>query len=223
VTEPRALREQALFVSRFDALRTRDELGELVQPFGPAGGGSGQLVAAAAGGLKLSPGLPQIASAAKLLLPDERVEHVELVRGCPEATLLELSRHREQPLDKRREILARDGAAPGVRTRATVGEHATGGHEAFLPRGTQLGDRLQGRVVEDLLRQVELGLHIGLLGTGPQVRGVAGCTQEEAHRLRQDRLARAGLSGDGVQPGGEGEIGLADEDEVLDAEAAQQG
>ena len=143
--------------------------------------------------------------------------------GPREAALLELPRHGEQPLHERRQILARDRAAPCVGTRAAVGEHASRGHEALLSRGTQLGDRLEARVVEQLLREVELGLDVGFLRAGPQVRGIARSAQKEPDGLRQDRLARTGLAGDGVQPGREREVGLADEDEVLDAQAAEQG
>src|SRR6185437_9591579 len=41
--------------------------------------------------------------------------------------------------------------------------------------------------------------------------------------LGENRLPRAGLPGDGVEPRGEGKLGLVDEDEVLDAEAAEHG
>ena len=88
-------------------------------------------------------------------------------------------------------------------------------------RRAELGDRLELGIVEDPLREVELGLDVGLLGAGAQVPRVAGGPEEEPDGLSEDRLARAGLAGDRVEPGSEGEVGLADEDEALDAQTAE--
>ena len=123
----------------------------------------GELLAAAARGEQLPPGGPQLGAAAKLLLADERVEHVELVRGPSETALLELAGHGEQTLDERREVLARDGAAPCVRTRPPVREHPPGGDQALPRRRAAARRSLELRIVEDPLREVELGLDVGLL------------------------------------------------------------
>ena len=71
--------------------------------------------------------------------------------------------------------------------------------------------------------EVELGLDVGLLRPGPRYAASPGAPEEEPDRLRQDRLAGAGLARDRVQARREGEVGLADEDEALDAEAAEHG
>ena len=78
------------------------------------------------GGRELSPGARVVGAQTKVLLADERVENVELERRPREAALLELARHGEQPLDERGEILARDGAAPGVGSGAPVARRPAG-------------------------------------------------------------------------------------------------
>src|SRR5581483_1510545 len=50
---------------------------------------------------------------------------------------------------------------------------------------------------------------------------VAAGAEQQADRLREDRLAGARLAGDRVQARGEAQLRVADEDEILDAEAAQ--
>ena len=71
----------------------------------------------------------------------------------------------------------------------------------------------------ELRREIELRLDVRLLAGRADERVVALRAEEQAERLREDRLAGAGLARDRVQPGRELELGLADEDEVLDAEA----
>ena len=73
----------------------------------------------------------------------------------------------------------------------------------------------------ELVRQVELRLDVGLRGGRADERVVALRAEQEADRLREDRLPRAGLAGDRVQPGRELELRLADEHEVLDAQSAE--
>jgi hypothetical protein len=184
-------------------------------------GGLRELVPQSARGGQLAPGPGEIPTPAQLLLPGEGIEDVELVGGPGKPALLELPGHRHQPLDERRQLLARHVAPPGVGARAPVGEHTAGGHEGRFALGPQLRDRGQVGVVEDPVREVQLGLDVRLGRARAQVAGVAARPEQEAERLREDRLSRAGLAGDGVQAGREREIRVADEDEVLDAEAAQ--
>ena len=68
---------------------------------------------------------------------------------------------------------------------------------------------------------VELGLDVRLGAGGPDEAVVALRAEQQADRLREDRLARAGLAGDRVQAGRELELRLPDQHEVLDAEPAQ--
>ena len=154
-------------------------------------------------------------AAAELLLAAEPVEHLELVRRLREAPLLELAGHRDDALDGGGDVLPRRGASPRVGARPPVGEHAARDDERVLVLGPQLGELLE------LLREVELRLDVGLLAGGADERVVALRAEQQPDRLGEDRLARAGLARDRVQPGRELELGLADEDEVLDAQAPQ--
>ena len=165
---------------------------------------------------------PRLTTAAELLLAAVGVEHVELVRGPGEPALLELAGHRDQALGGGREILSRDRAAPGVRARAAVPEDTPGEHEAGLVLGRELGEAGQLLVVEEALRQVELGLDVGLAGRGADRAGVALRAEQEADRLREDRLPGAGLARDRGQPGGGRELSLAHENEILDPQATKQ-
>src|SRR5206468_3634542 len=76
-------------------------------------------------------------------------------------------------------------------------------------------------LLQEPVREVELGLDVCLLAAGSDQRRIASRAQEQADRLREDRLSSAGLAGDGIEPRSELELGLADQDQVLDAQAAQ--
>ena len=178
---------------------------------------------AAAGDRELPPGDAELRAALRLLLAGERVEQAELVRGPRQPTLLELARHGDQALGGRGEIVAGRRAAPRVGAGAAVGKDAAREHEPFLVLGPQLGERLELLVLEERRGRLQLGLDVGLDGVGADERGVPSRTEEEADRLREDRLPRAGLAGDRVQARREVELGLADEDEILDPEPAQHG
>ena len=221
VAKAAALGHEPLLVARFHALCAGDELLELREALPAAGRVPGELVPEAARGDEVPPRPPELGAAAQLLLADEGVEHVELVRGAGEPALLELSGHGEQPLDEGSEILTRHGAAPRICARAPVGEHATRGNEPLLPGRPQLGDGCVLGVVEDAVGQVELRLDVRLLGAGAEIAGVARRAQQQPDRLGEDRLARPGLPRNRVQAGREDEVGLTDEDEALDAQPSQ--
>jgi hypothetical protein len=91
VTEPRALAEQPLLGAGLHALGALRQLAQLRQTLGTAGGGAGELVAPAPRGDELAPSARELRPAGKLLLPDECVEDVELVRAACQAPLLELA------------------------------------------------------------------------------------------------------------------------------------
>ena len=124
--------------------------------------------------------------------------------GPGEPALLELAGHRDQPLGRGRHVLPGGAPSPGVGARAAVGEDTAGKHEPFLFLRPQLGQRGSLLVVEEARRRLELDLDVGLVAVGPDERGVAARAEQEADRLREDRLAGAGLAGDRVQPGREG-------------------
>jgi hypothetical protein len=221
VTQALPLGQEPLLVARLDALGSRDEVLELRQALRHPGGRARELLPPAPCGDQVAPGALKIRPAPQLLLADEGVEDVELVRRTGEAALLELSGHGQQALDQRRQVLPRHGAPPRVCARAPVREDPARGDETLLPGRPQLGEGGVLGVVEDAVGQVELGLDVGLFRARSEIAGVAGRAQEETDRLGEDRLPRPGLARDRVQTRRKGEVGLADEDEALDAQTAQ--
>src|SRR6266508_84532 len=114
-------------------------------------------------------------------------------------------------------------AAPRPQAYARVREHAPGYDEPFLVLGAKLGERGELVLLEQRCGQIELGVDVRL---GPVRADVAGITlgpEEQADRLGENRLAGPGLAGDRVEPWSEGQLGLLDQDEVLDAEASKHG
>ncbi len=221
VAQPLAGGQESLLVAGLHSVRSGHELRKLLEPLRLPRRRAGYLFTGTARADQLPPGALKLPATAKLFLAHEGVEDVELVRRPGEAALLELARHGQEPLDESRQVLARHGPPPGVGAGAPVREDAAGGHQALLPRRPQLGDRLELRVVEKPVRKIELGLDIGLLGPGPEIGGIARSAEEKADRLRQDRLPGPRLAGDRVQARRERQVRLADEDEALDAEAAE--
>ena len=112
----------------------------------------GEFVPPAACGHKVAPGASVIAAAAKVLLADVSVENVELKRRPRDSALLELAGHGEQPLDKRGEILARDGSTPGVGPGASVAEDAARGYETLFACGAEIRNRFETLFLEKLIR-----------------------------------------------------------------------
>ena len=167
---------------------------------------------------QLAPGELCLAPPLGLLGTAEGVEHVELKRRTRKPALLELPRHRDEALGRSGHIFPRDGSSPCIRPRAPVAEDAPRDHEPSLAFGSQLGQRSKLLVLEEAVGNVELGLDICLRPLRADRRHIGACPEEQPDRLREDRLPRAGLPCDCVQPGREGELRLADEDEVLDPE-----
>ena len=223
MAQPLALVAERLLAARLEALRRLDERGQLAQARLLGGGAARQLVVPPAGGgrARATRAGPR-GGGRSCSSPTNGVEHVELVRGPAESALLELARHRDQALGGGREILARDGAAPRVRARAAVAEDAPGEHEPGLVLRRQLGERGELVVVEEPVRDVELGLDVGLGAGGADDARVALGPEQQADRLRQDRLAGARLARDRGQTRARRELAFANEDEVLDAQATKQ-
>src|SRR5207244_1592350 len=99
----------------------------------------GQLLVALASGLKLAP------RRSERLAVDagEAVEQLELVRGAGQPPLLELARHRNDPLDGGGNVLAGRSTAPGIRTRPPVCEHAPRDQQRVLVLRSKVGELLQ--------------------------------------------------------------------------------
>ena len=99
---------------------------------------------------------------------------------------------------------------PSAKTRRATSERV-------LVLGPQLGELVEPRRPG---RSSSASTYASV-AAGPTNESSPFVAEQQADRLREDRLARAGLAGDRVQPGRELELGLADEDEVLDAQSAQ--
>jgi hypothetical protein len=108
-----------------------------------------------------------------------------------------------------------------VRAGASVREHASGEDEPFLVVGAELGQRRQLVVLEHAAGQVQLRLNVGLAAVRADVARVTLRAEEQADGLSEDRLAGPGLARDRVQPRGEGQLGLVDQHEVLDAQTPE--
>ena len=222
VAKPLPLRPECVLPAGLEALRRLDERSQLAQTLFFRRSASCQLVVPLSSMSKRAPRQPSLTAAAKLVVAAVRVEHVELVRGPGESPLLELAGHRDQPLGGGREVLARDGPPPRIGARAAVGEDPARKHEAGLVLGRQLCERGQLLVFEEALGQVELRFHVGLAAGGADRPCVTFGAEQEADRLREDRLPRTGLAGDRRQSLGRRELSLLHEDEVLDPEATKQ-
>jgi hypothetical protein len=170
---------------------------------------------------ELPPRLPRLLPAAQLLSAAVGVEDVELVPRPREPALLELPGHRKQPLAGERDVVARGRASPGVRARSSVREDASREDEPLLPVRPQLGERLEPLLVEQAVGQVEFGLDVRVVTVRPDERRVTARAKQEPDRLREDRLAGPGLTGDRVQASPQLELRVADQDEVVDAQPAQ--
>ena len=210
--QPLALRTQILFGAGLEAFRRLDERAQLLDPLGRARRAFEQLLVTSPRGAQLAPRRPELA--AQLAGARERVEHVELERRPREPPLLELPGHRDRALRGRGHVLARRRSAPRVRARAPVAEDPARDDERVLAGGLELGERFPRL-------GVELGLDVRLVAGRPDHGGVRAAAEQKADRLGEDRLACAGLARDRVQAGSELELGLADQDEVLDTQASQ--
>ena len=220
VAQTLALGAQALLGVGLEPLRVFDERTQL----GDAGLGvcsvRGELLVPTARREQLAPRTPQVGTPTPLVVAHEGVEHVELVRRPREPALLELARHRDEPLGERRHVLASHAPPPGVRARPAVGEDPAREHEPFLVGRAELRERLE--LVEQSFGKVELGFDVRLVAVRADRARVAFRAEQQPDRLAQDRLAGAGLPRDRVQPLGEVELRLADQHEVLDLQATKQ-
>ena len=223
MTKSLALHLERVLVPRLESFGVLDERLELGEPRRDSVGVTREFLIAATCSRQVLPRGRRIAPPLGLLDTAERVEHVELEGRPGKAALLELARHREQPLGGRGDVFARDRATPGIRARPPVTEDPPREHEPGLAFGSQLGERGHVLLVEERVRDVELCLHVGLGAVGAHGGRVGARAEQQADRLREDRLTRPGLAGDRVEPRTEREIRLADQHEVLDPEPTKQG
>ena len=221
MTEPLPLGTERVLVLDLHPERVLDESAQLCEPRLGGLGPTLELFMPAPRRLQLAPGHTSRGAAPQLPVAAERVEYVELVGGSCEPPLLELPGHRDHALGRGRHVVARRRSAPRVRTSATVAEHTARQYEPFLVLRPELGQRLEPILLEQAVRQVELGLHVRLLPTRTDERRVTSRSEQQPDRLGEDRLARPGLARDRIQARRELELGVANQDQVLDAQTAQ--
>ena len=144
------------------------------------------------------------------------VEDLQLGRGQRQLAMLVLSVEGEQRTADLAQI-GDGGRAPAeVSTGAPVGAHPAGERELL-----RFGADALAELLAQTLGQVEDPLDVCL--TGPRTNDSWACppTQEQVERMRQHRLARAGLTREHVQPGRQAQLRLLDQQEVLDAKLLQ--
>ena len=139
-----------------------------------------------------------------------------------EPPLLELAGHRPGGARPPR----RDPRAPPscpTRTPGCGRRRRPGARAPAPPRPrAQLGERRQSLlVVEEPVRRLELGLDVRLAAGGPTA-AASPRAEQQADRLREDRLPGAGLAGDRVEPEAARARPREDQHEVLDAQATEQ-
>src|SRR5439155_12114353 len=180
-------------VVRLHALRVLDQRLELGQPSLLGHSSCLELLVATPRRCELAPGSASSRAALLLGVADERVENLELIRGSAKSPLLELPRHCDQPVRRAGHVLPGGASAPGVSAGPAVGEDAPGQHEALLVAGAELRQGFEAVLLEERRRQVELGLDVRLLALRADEARLALRAEQQADRLRQDRLAGPGL------------------------------
>ncbi len=172
--------------------------------------------------LELAPSRAQPGPPPQLLLPAKRVQHVELVRGAGTGAA------RTGPTSRRaaRWRPPRPRAQrPAPTRRPACGRHRTrGARRSHLPRPRDVARAAAARRPR---RACPAAAGARPRRTRPhlrhrRVRQVLFRAEQQPDCLREDRLPRTGLTGDRIQPRRQVELGLADEDEVLDAQPTKQ-
>ncbi|MCZ7587667.1 MAG: hypothetical protein M5U27_02140 [Gaiella sp.] len=221
VPVPLSLRAERVLLAAHQTPGVLDEEGELVQARPLVVGSTLELLDSPRGRGERVPCLARLVAAKTLLGAGEGVEQVELVRRPREPPLRELARERKQPLGRGDEVVPGDAPAPRIGARAAVRRHAAGDDEPGLVLRPELAERVEALLVEEALRNVELRFDVRLCAGRAHRRGVALPPEQKPDRLRDDRLPGTRLARQRDEARRELEIGLADEDEILDPQPAQ--
>jgi hypothetical protein len=142
----------------------------------------------------------QLGAGNEVLRAAERVQQLELRAGQHQLAVLVLAVERQQ---RRRELLQVGRGRPAP---VDVG-----------PGAPRRGDTPRQHDVL-AVGALEQPLDVGLVGPGPHDPRPRAAAQQQVQRVREHRLARAGLPGEDVQAGREAQLGPFDEEEVLDAQ-----
>ncbi len=188
-----ALRAEGVLLARLEIVGVLDEHGELHESRPLRIGSALERIEPPDRLAEAAPGVARLGTTSLLVGPDEGVEQVALMGGAGESALRELAREGEQPFGCRHEIVPCDAPAPGECPRAAVGAHTARDDESRLVVRAEVAERLQPLLVEEPVGHLELGLDVRLPSGGADRRRVALRAEQEADRLRHDRLAGAGL------------------------------
>ena len=149
-----------------------------------------------------------------------RVEQLAVALDAPEGLVLVLPVHAQEVGRQLAQQGERAERAVHVGPRAAAArDHAPDEELVLRVLGRDAG---AGEPLAHLGRDVrEQDLDRCLLGAGAHQVRVGAPTEGHVERLEEDRLPRAGLAGDDVEPGLEHQLELLDERQVADAERAQ--
>ena len=199
---------------------TTHQLLELAAPALGVGGGLPGLRQLLAGRAQLAPGGGH--GGAQLVVAGGRVEQVELRGGAGQAPRLVLRGHLEQQLAQLLEIVAGAAPPPHQRPAAAAGGDPPRHHERRLALRAQRRHRLRSQLLEEPVGDRELGLDVGLRSVRADHAGDRCGTGQQPDRLRQHRLAGAGLAGEDVQARPQLQLGAVDQGQVVDLQAQQR-
>ena len=216
MAEPLALGAQPLLVARLHALGVLDERAQLGEARLGERGVRRQLLVPAPRGEQLAPRGARLRAARSCSSPQNRSSTSSWYDGrasrrcsnCPDiATTRSTAAATSSRAAARPHAYAR--VRPSPKTRRETSE-----------RVLVLGPQLARSSSSSSGRSSSASTYASS-PAGPTNESSPFVAEQQPDRLREDRLPRAGLAGDRVQPGRELELGLADEDEVLDAQATQ--
>jgi hypothetical protein len=140
----------------------------------------------------------------------QRVEDLQLGAGQRELAVLVLSVEGEQRAADVAQLSDRGRAPAEVGARAPIGADTTREHD-LLGVGTQA----LAELLAHTLGQIEDPLDVSLASSRPHDPRPRAPAEEQVERVREHRLASAGLAGEHVQPRGQPQLSLLNQQEVL--------
>ena len=135
--------------------------------------------------------------------------------------MLVLAVEGEQPAAEQLQVGGRGGAAGDEGGGSPRGRDPPPQHDLLRSLGQALGDLRHLGLGQQPLRQVEDPLDPGLLGAGTDDLRPRLAAHQQVERVGQHGLAGAGLPGDRVQPLPQPQLGLLDQQQVLDPQLSE--
>ena len=137
--------------------------------------------------------------------------------------MLVLAEEGEQAPAEQLQVGGGGGAAGDEGAGAAAGRDPPPEHDLLGALRQPLGQLGELRLVQQPLGQVEDALDPGLRGARPDDLRPGLAAHQQVERVRQHRLAGAGLAGDRVQPLPQPQLGPLDQQQVLDPQLTQHG